>query len=134
MTSRARDIGRSHHRKGPETRERAEHYLDPDAWGEMELSRLDKARCSEVRGELLLMSAILDGAMRAIFSPSSKTRRLLEIDWVLKSREPISAWGICDILSEFGWARTSSGWPTDYEKLCKTVVLGYKNDLRLETS
>jgi hypothetical protein len=153
MTSRARDVGRSHHRKGPETREKATHYLDPDVWREMELSRRDKARCAEARGELLLLSAILDDAMYMIFSPASsydwhharkdhgytkrgeweESRRLLEIDWVLKSHGLISARGICDTLSDFGWTRTTQGWPVGYDRLVSTVTRGLEMGLWLRT-
>ena len=153
MTSRARDVGRSHHRKGPQTRELATHYLDPDVWREMELARQDKARCAEVRGELLLLSAVLDDAMRTIFSPASsydwhharkdhgytnrkdweEGRRLMEIDWVLKSNGFMSARQICDTLSDFGWTRTVQGWPTGYDRLVSTVTRGLEMGLRLKT-
>ena len=149
MTSRARDVGRSHHRNGTETRERAANYLDPDVWLEMESRKHDQILCNQVWGELLLFSAIIDSAMHAIFtSDTSSDWHRAQRDhgytdraaWVEQRQHKEIAWltnrggvipGMCKILQDFGWSKTQKGWPTNYEKLCRAAIIGHERGLWL---
>lgn len=141
---------RSHHRSGgAETKERAASYLDPDVWLEMEARKHDQILCNQVWGELLLFSAIIDRAMHTIFTSDTagdwhKAQKdhgyTDRVAWVHQRQHDEIAWltdrdgiipGVCKILQDFGWCKTTRGWPTNYERLCQAAVLGHERGLWL---